>query len=331
MDLPIIDIPPRVFISFSGDDRERFVDRFGRRLRADGIDAFLSFWEIGPGDSLVQKIFAEGLDSAFTVIVVLSETSVTKPWVVAELDAAVLKRIEDKVRIIPVKIDDLTVPLAIRMLNRVTFKNLNNEAEYEEKVREIVNQIHGVSDKPSIGTPPRYIRPAEYVFEGLNRIENKVMALLCSLAYQARHRSVTRDSLIAEALREDLDEGQVNEALETLMALRRIDGKRFNGPEWLTIEVPPVVVDASAAETDEGYRARRDQLIADLIEQGKDLKPRGLFRSVEGVAPEELGVVMLMLEALSAMNMVRYSAAFGRGNPPTITGVSPLLARSRPQ
>jgi hypothetical protein len=46
---------------------------FGQR----GVNAWLDVWEILPGDSLVDKIFNEGLKPADAVIVVLSNASIS--------------------------------------------------------------------------------------------------------------------------------------------------------------------------------------------------------------------------------------------------------------
>ena len=49
---------PKIFISHSTADKDRFVLGFARRLRERGIDAWLDLWEMNPGDSLVDKVFA---------------------------------------------------------------------------------------------------------------------------------------------------------------------------------------------------------------------------------------------------------------------------------
>ena len=71
---------PKVFVSHASEDKDRFVVEFARRLRENGVDAWLDQWEMKPGDSLVDKIFEEGLKEARAVIVVLSKVSVQKPW-----------------------------------------------------------------------------------------------------------------------------------------------------------------------------------------------------------------------------------------------------------
>jgi hypothetical protein len=100
----------RVFISHASEDKERLVLKFADALRAKGIDAWLDKWEILPGDSLVDKIFEEGIKDAHAVIVVISSHSVNKPWVREELNAAVVKRINGLSKLIPVVIDDCQVP-----------------------------------------------------------------------------------------------------------------------------------------------------------------------------------------------------------------------------
>src|SRR5450755_2068887 len=102
--------PPRVFVSHASEDKERFVNRFAARLRENGVDAWLDKWEMLPGDSLVDKIFEEGLKDAQAVIVVLSRISVGKPWVREELNAAFVKRVNTGSKLIPVVIDDCEVP-----------------------------------------------------------------------------------------------------------------------------------------------------------------------------------------------------------------------------
>jgi len=84
------------------------------RLRAKGIDAWVDRWEMLPGDSLVEKIFEDGIKNAQAVIVVLSHNSVNKKWVREELNAAFVKRINSGSRLIPVIIDDCAVPEALQ-------------------------------------------------------------------------------------------------------------------------------------------------------------------------------------------------------------------------
>jgi TIR domain len=74
-------LAPKVFLSHASEDKQRFVLPFATSLREKGIDVWLDKWEILPGDSLVDKLFEEGLKEAEAVLIVISAVSVTKPWV----------------------------------------------------------------------------------------------------------------------------------------------------------------------------------------------------------------------------------------------------------
>jgi TIR domain len=72
---------PIAFISHATEDNAGFVLQFAIELRKNGIEAWVDQWEIRAGDSLIQRIFEEGIRNASVVIVVLSKISVNKRWV----------------------------------------------------------------------------------------------------------------------------------------------------------------------------------------------------------------------------------------------------------
>jgi hypothetical protein len=55
------------FLSHASKDKDRFVLPFAVGLRAKGIDAWEDRWEMLPGDSIVQKIFEEGINNSSAV------------------------------------------------------------------------------------------------------------------------------------------------------------------------------------------------------------------------------------------------------------------------
>ena len=84
---------PKLFLSHSHQDRA-FALRLGTELGKSGVDAWLDQWEIQPGDSIVQKIFTEGLSECKVFAVVFSKASTRSRWVREELDHATILRIE---------------------------------------------------------------------------------------------------------------------------------------------------------------------------------------------------------------------------------------------
>jgi hypothetical protein len=136
------DAPVRVFCAHRTVDKPR-VEAFARRLRADGIDAWLDKWEIGPGYDIVKAIEA-GLDACEVGLVFLSSTRVPGGvWMGAEVSALTYDRLEGRLgRAIPVLLDDdAPVPALLRPLDK------RRAGDYDA-VREA---ILGVTTKPPLG------------------------------------------------------------------------------------------------------------------------------------------------------------------------------------
>lgn len=145
----------KVFISHASEDKERFVIPFAKRLRSQGIDAWVDIWEMLPGDSLVDKIFEEGIKNARAMIVVLSRFSVEKPWVREELNAGFLNRVSGRCKVIPVVIDDCDVPEALRS---TVWQRITDLENYDAEFQRIVDAIYGRTQKPPLGSPAAIVR-----------------------------------------------------------------------------------------------------------------------------------------------------------------------------
>lgn len=135
-----------IFISYSHADRE-FVERLAPALHNAGEEVWWDRWEILGGDSLIQKIFEEGLAQAAAFVVVLSLESVKSKWVRQELDVATIRKIEGVTKIIPVVIDNVEIPSALRALLWIDMRQ-----NFEDGVRRIISSVHGITDKPKRST-----------------------------------------------------------------------------------------------------------------------------------------------------------------------------------
>jgi hypothetical protein len=144
---------PKVFISHSSGDKERFVVPFATRLREAGIDAWVDQWEIQPGDSFVDRIFEQGIGGADAFVVVISALSVGSPWVKDELNVATVRRIEDGARLIPVVLNGLKeVPQSVRHLHQV---RIEDPTAFESEANLVIRTILGsASTGPAIGPLP---------------------------------------------------------------------------------------------------------------------------------------------------------------------------------
>lgn len=233
---------PKVFVSHASEDKERFVIDFATKLRSDhGIDARVDRWEIFPGDSLVQKIFNEGIGQAEAVIVVVSEHSINKPWVREELNVAMVRKIEDGIKLIPVVIGEVEkyqIPTSLRDTVWVRVDDLN---KYDAEMSRIVDAIYNRQTKPPLGQQPEYTRADMGVVPGLTNADSTILKVCCEMEIEggARKDLVDAQTVIGEAERMDLHRGQIAESIAILDKrgyLKAIHTVGAEMPKWLTVE-----------------------------------------------------------------------------------------------
>jgi len=99
----------RIFISYSHSDKS-IVEVITDRLRQDGHEVWIDHLKLKPGDNISRKL-QEGIDEADAFLVVVSQNSLSSPWVQQEFSSLALSELsKGGPRIIPVLIDDSTVP-----------------------------------------------------------------------------------------------------------------------------------------------------------------------------------------------------------------------------
>lgn len=139
---------PRAFLSYAWEDWE-LAEQLANALQSKGIETWWAQWEINAGDSLRQKI-DQGLSECTHFLVLLTPTSITKPWVNQEMDAGLVRKLEEAARFIPVRhglSPNALPPLLSGMLSPAI-------DDFDFDVRQLVNDIHGVSRKPPLGEAP---------------------------------------------------------------------------------------------------------------------------------------------------------------------------------
>jgi len=147
---------PHVYLAHASEDKNALAIPLAEKLMANGIDVWLDKWEIGYGDSLVQRM-EEGLDDCTHFVVLLTPTSIKKNWVRAEIDAGFIKDIDGKAKFIGlrngVEIEDLTPLLRARLCPHF-------ELNQEEHFQELTEDIFGLSRKPELGDIPSFVKTA---------------------------------------------------------------------------------------------------------------------------------------------------------------------------
>jgi TIR domain len=203
----------RVFISHASEDKARFVLAFAKRLLGDGVDAWVDKWEMLPGDSLVKRIFEEGLKDADTVIAVVSHKSVEKPWVREEFNTSVVARINKGIRLIPVVIDDCELP---NSLSSILYERIQDLNAYDENYARILASILGYSMKPTLGKPPSYTRAELAAIGGLESIDNLVLKISCEQLLEDPHTIFEPHLLFGKSTALNLPRQEVLDSLEVL-------------------------------------------------------------------------------------------------------------------
>lgn len=139
---------PQAFLSYAWEDRE-LAKKIAEGLQANGIETWWAEWEIGSGDSIRRKIDA-GLGNCTHFIVLLTLSSITKPWVNEEIDAGFIRKINAKSRFIPLRhgvAPDALPPLMSGLLS----PEIDNDAS---GLKQLIDDIHGLSRKPALGPAP---------------------------------------------------------------------------------------------------------------------------------------------------------------------------------
>lgn len=102
-----------VFISYSHEN-EVFVNKLAAHLIKAKANVWVDQWELHVGDSLIAKI-QMAIQQSSALIVVLSKASVASEWCKKELNAGLIRELEEKrVVVLPLLLEDCEIPLFLR-------------------------------------------------------------------------------------------------------------------------------------------------------------------------------------------------------------------------
>lgn len=146
---------PRVYLAHASEDKP-MVRPIAEYLMANGVEIWFDEWEIEPGDSLRQKM-EEGLGSMTHFVVVLTPTSITKPWVAKEIDVWMVRQIGGESRLVPLVVD-LDANELPPFIQAMLFLKL--DPTNDQDLKGLVDRLFGVSRRPALGTAPRYVESA---------------------------------------------------------------------------------------------------------------------------------------------------------------------------
>lgn len=147
-----------IFISHSHQDKT-FVDNLAKMLVMAKHHVWVDRWELKLGDSLTSKI-QESLTTSSAILVILSKSSVESEWCKRELNAGLIRELEEKNTIVmPVVIDDCKIPL---FLKDKLYANFNKDPD------EAFHLIDSSLARISNPTMSRFLQPdfkTDYAFD----------------------------------------------------------------------------------------------------------------------------------------------------------------------
>jgi hypothetical protein len=250
----------RAFLSHASEDKAGFVEPLARELAAMGVAPWLDIWEISPGDSLVKKLFEEGLDTVGVVIVVISASSAAKPWVREELDAAVVRRITGSVRLIPVRLDDAPIPAPLQHLVWIsadrTSEGIRSAAE------QITDALYARDKRPAVAPPPAYT--AASPIPGLAEADSALLAVLIEEALVAEILIVNWPAARAKAEERGMTPSAIDEAFTALQNRRYLKIRSIAGGPH-TVELSATAFRQGVDAVVPGAEAARREVIAALV------------------------------------------------------------------
>jgi len=102
-----------VFISYNHKD-EAFVQKLSNELIKKNVPVWLDKMQMRLGDSITDSV-QNAMEKASFVCMVLSKNSLQSKWVKREIEASLVRELEDeKLSILPLVIDDSELPLFLR-------------------------------------------------------------------------------------------------------------------------------------------------------------------------------------------------------------------------
>jgi hypothetical protein len=214
---------PIAFLSHAHEDHA-FAERIARTLIEKGVDVWLDKWEIMAGDSLVQKIFNEGLAKCSCFLILLSASSAKSKWVQEELDSAMVKKIQGATRIIPLLEEACEIPVALRHLLWVDLSTA-----FDDGIRKILNAVFEVSEKPPLGPLPEYLSKLSKPVGQLSILASTVGILFLSNEESANFgaESSLSGEQIASTTRLSVE--QINDAVDELEGAGLARVRRYMG------------------------------------------------------------------------------------------------------
>jgi hypothetical protein len=203
---------------------------------------------------------------------------VDKPWVKAELNTGVVRRIEGHSRLIPIiigSVDDALIPESLR---DTPWRRIRDLDDYDAEFESIVRSIYGQRDRPKLGETPAYARLAMDTIPGLGEVDSLILKLCCEELIRTAD-SVTAgihpQPVLEQAQAKDIHEQDILDTLQILDSRGYIELGKVLGGGIINIKVSDYAFDEYARtflpDYDEAYRSVALEIVNHGRHNGQDI------------------------------------------------------------
>ncbi|MGK0190346.1 MAG: hypothetical protein ACI9R3_006171 [Verrucomicrobiales bacterium] len=228
-----------LLIAHSKEDRSRFIEPFSVALRRIDVEPISDEWSLASRDSLIDRIFREGLKEATTVLVVLSRFNATHEWVQFELEESVIDRIQNIAHFAIILLDGRRVPENLPQETSVfSVQQPGDLIELSSLLQELAPLLAQRSASQNAArVADSDGGTEEFHIPGLEPLGTTLLALACRSAIESNSLLVKVEDVntLAEPLR--LDEETFRLSLESLVGQSHVKARRANGGQISVMEI----------------------------------------------------------------------------------------------
>src|SRR5580704_6167386 len=128
-----------IFISYSHADKP-FVDKLALNLVKHDAHVWVDTWELNVGDSILNRV-QEAIQVSSALLIVLSKASVASEWCRKELNAGLMRELDEKrVIVLPVPVEDCEIPVFLCEKLYADFRE-----DFESGLHALVNAVARVT------------------------------------------------------------------------------------------------------------------------------------------------------------------------------------------
>ena len=277
---------PQAFLCHASEDKDLLVRPFGRELASLGVRPWMDEWEMFAGDSLVSKL-ESGLKESELFLPFLTPTSVLKPWVRLEIEAAVVRRLMDKVRIIPLVVG-LSKEDIPPFLATIIWIGVDGPDGIPAAAEKAARAIFRVSDKPLVAPRPAYLSYAGPGVYGLSGWDILVLKAAGEEMMETGQRDLSTDAVFERLSSTEMPKTTFRESIDILDEKRHVIRQGVLGDQYKNLEVTVGGFELfSKGSSPTTRNTRRKSPIAISSARTTEIQTRGWYPAGRGLNAED--------------------------------------------